>query len=98
MWYIIGMKINNDNGSHGLTDSPAGFRSGNFNFLPKYHRVFVQNMNFETAIRSLQQDLEDLKDEYETVIHQGRSNSVYLENDLLEQIDELQDNLDQLTT
>ena len=55
-------------------------------------------MNFETAIRSLQQDLEDLKNEYETVIHQGRANSVYLENDLLEQIDELQDNLDQLTT
>jgi len=92
------MKIKNDNDFHGLTDSPAGFRSGNFNFLPKYHRVFVQNMNFETAIRSLQQDLEDLKDEYETVIHQGRSDSVFLEGDLLEQIDELQDNLDQLTT
>ena len=91
------MKINNDNVSHGLTDSPAGFRSGNFNFLPKYHRVFVQNMNFETAIRSLQQDLEDLKDEYETVIHQGRSDSVFLEGDLLEQIDELEDNLNQLT-
>ena len=97
MWYIIGMKINNDNVSHGLTDSPAGFRSGNFNFLPKYHRVFVQNMNFETAIRSLQQDLEDLKDEYETVMHQGRSDSVFLEGDLLEQIDELEDNLNQLT-
>ena len=97
MWYIIGMKINNDNGSHGLTDSPAGFRSGKFDFLPKYHRVFVQNMNFETAIRSLQQDLEDLKNEYETVIHQGRSDSVFLEGDLLEQIDELEDNLNQLT-
>ena len=91
------MKINNDNGSHGLTDSPAGFRSGKFDFLPKYHRVFVQNMNFETAIRSLQEDLVDLKDEYETVIHQGRSDSVFLEGDLLEQIDELEDNLNQLT-
>ena len=92
------MKIKNDNVSHGLTDSPAGFRSGTFSFLPKYHRVFVQNMNFETAIRSLQLDLEDLKNEYETLIHQGRTNSVYLENDLLEQIDELEDNLNQLTT
>ena len=92
------MKIKNENGSHGLTDSPAGFRSGTFSFLPKYHRVFVQNMNFETAIRSLQQDLEDLKDEYETVMHQGRSDSVFLEGDLLEQIDELEDNLNQLTT
>ena len=55
-------------------------------------------MNFETAIRSLQQDLEDLKDEYETVMHQGRSDSVFLEGDLLEQIDELEDNLNQLTT
>ena len=91
------MKINNDNVSHSLTDSPAGFRSGTFSFLPKYHRVFVQNMNFETAIRSLQQDLEDLKDEYETVMHQGRSDSVFLEGDLLEQIDELEDNLNQLT-
>ena len=91
------MKIKNDNVSHGLTDSPAGFRSGIFSFLPKYHRVFVQNMNFETAIRSLQQDLEDLKDEYETVMHQGRSDSVFLEGDLLEQIDELEDNLNQLT-
>ena len=91
------MKINNDNVSHSLTDSPAGFRSGTFSFLPKYHRVFVQNMNFETAIRSLQLDLEDLKNEYETLIHQGRTNSVYLENDLLEQIDELEDNLNQLT-
>ena len=74
------------------------FNFSDFNFLPKYHRVFVQKMNFETAVRSLQQDLEDLKDEYVTVIHQGRSNSGYLENDLLEQIDELQDNLDRLTT
>ena len=92
MWYIIGMKINNDNGSNRFDLSDT------FSFLPKYHRVFVQNMNFETAIRSLQEDLVDLKDEYETVIHQGRSDSVFLEGDLLEQIDELEDNLDQLTT
>ena len=91
MWYIIGMKINNDNGANRFDPSDT------FSFLPKYHRVFVQNMNFETAIRSLQEDLVDLKDEYETVIHQGRSDSVFLEGDLLEQIDELQDNLDQLT-
>ena len=74
------------------------FNFSDFNFLPKYHRVFVQNMNFETAVRSLQLDLEDLKDEYETVIHQGVEGSGYLENNLLEQIDELQDNLDELTT
>lgn len=91
MWYIIGMKINNDNGSNRYDPSDT------FSFLPKYHRVFVQNMNFETAIRSLQEDLVDLQDEYETVIHQGRSDSVFLEGDLLEQIDELQDNLNQLT-
>ena len=55
-------------------------------------------MNFETVIRNLQEDIETLKYEYATVIHQGLYNSVYRENDLLEQIDELQDTLDELTT
>ena len=55
-------------------------------------------MNFETHVRNLQIDIETLKDDYATLIHQGLYNSVYRENDLLEQIDELQDILDELTT
>ena len=55
-------------------------------------------MNFETVIRNLQEDIEFLKDEYATLIHQGLYDSVYQENNILEQIDELQDTLDELTT
>ena len=54
-------------------------------------------MTFETHVRNLQIDIETLKDDYATLIHQGLYNSVYRENDLLEQIDELQDILDELT-
>ena len=53
---------------------------------------------FENVIDNLRKDIETLKDEYATVIHYGLYNSVYRENDLLEQIDELQDTLDELTT
>ena len=54
--------------------------------------------NFESLLDNIREDIETLKYEYATVIHQGLYNSVYLENDLLEQIDELQDTLDELTT
>ena len=54
--------------------------------------------NFESLLDNIREDIETLKYEYATVIHQGLYNSVYRENDLLEQIDELQDTLDELTT
>ena len=54
--------------------------------------------NFESLLDNIREDIETLKDEYATLIHQGLYNSVYRENDLLEQIDELQDTLDELTT
>ena len=54
--------------------------------------------NFESLLDNIREDIVTLKDEYATLIHQGLYNSVYLENDLLEQIDELQDTLDELTT
>ena len=54
--------------------------------------------SFETLLDNIREDIETLKYEYATVIHQGLYNSVYRENDLLEQIDELQDTLDELTT
>ena len=54
--------------------------------------------NFESLLDNIREDIETLKYEYATLIHQGLYNSVYRENDLLEQIDELQDTLDELTT
>ena len=54
-------------------------------------------MNFETIIRNLQEDIETLQNEYATIIHDG-FHFPNLENDLLQQIDELQDTLNELTT
>ena len=54
-------------------------------------------MNFETMVRNLQEDLETKKSELEELTHSGEDSDISVDF-LQEQIDELQDFINELTT
>ena len=54
-------------------------------------------MNFETMVRNLQEDLETKKSELEELTHSGQDSDISVDF-LQEQIDELQDFINELTT